>query len=44
MKDIFISYAHLDNQPMTPGQKGWVEKFHAALEAREQGAAPYASS
>ncbi len=34
MKSVFISYAHLDNQPMTPGQKGWVEKFHDALEAR----------
>ena len=34
MKPVFISYAHLDNQPMTPGQRGWVERFHAALEPR----------
>ena len=24
MSDIFISYAHVDNQPMTEGEKGWI--------------------
>ena len=32
-KDLFISYAHIDNQPLTPEQKGWVTRFHASLEA-----------
>jgi hypothetical protein len=32
-KDLFISYAHIDNQPLTPGQKGWISRFHASLEA-----------
>lgn len=32
--DIFISYAHLDDQPLTEGQKGWVSDFHRALEIR----------
>lgn len=27
----FISYAHIDNQPLTAGQKGWVSQFHATL-------------
>ncbi|MBL8300460.1 MAG: toll/interleukin-1 receptor domain-containing protein [Rhodanobacteraceae bacterium] len=27
----FISYAHIDNQPLTPDQKGWVTQFHATL-------------
>ncbi|MFT4103295.1 MAG: TIR domain-containing protein [Burkholderiaceae bacterium] len=27
----FISYAHLDNEPLTPDQKGWVTQFHATL-------------
>jgi len=30
----FISYAHLDNEPLTPGQKGWVTQFHATLQTR----------
>lgn len=29
---LFISYAHLDNQPLTPEQEGWVSRFHAALQ------------
>lgn len=29
-RDVFISYAHLDNQP-TDGGAGWVSKFHEAL-------------
>src|SRR5262245_5088866 len=28
----FISYAHIDNEPLTPGQKGWVAQFHATLQ------------
>lgn len=32
-KDLFISYAHIDNQPPTPEQKGWISRFHATLEA-----------
>lgn len=28
---VFISYAHLDNQPLTPEQKGWVTLFHGTL-------------
>jgi hypothetical protein len=29
--DMFISYAHVDNQPLTDGDKGWVTRFHATL-------------
>ena len=32
-KHLFISYAHIDNQPLTPDQKGWISRFHASLEA-----------
>jgi hypothetical protein len=32
--DIFISYAHIDDQPLTKGQMGWISKFHQALEIR----------
>ena len=28
----FISYAHLHNEPLEPGQKGWVTRFHATLQ------------
>ncbi|NJO13543.1 MAG: hypothetical protein HC872_08850 [Gammaproteobacteria bacterium] len=28
----FISYAHIDNQPLTPDQKGWVSQFHATFQ------------
>ena len=31
-KDIFISYAHLDNEPLSEGQEGWVSDFHKSLE------------
>lgn len=31
--DVFISYAHEDNQPLPPHQKGWVDHFEAALRA-----------
>lgn len=32
--DIFISYAHLDNQPLVKDSEGWVSQFHRALEVR----------
>lgn len=32
-KDIFISYAHLDNEPLAPGEDGWITRFHATLQA-----------
>ena len=33
-KDLFISYAHLDDEPLrlTPEQQGWVSQFHDYLE------------
>ena len=33
-KDIFISYAHLDDEVLTEGDKGWISEFHKALEVR----------
>ena len=32
-KDIFISYAHLDNKPLPPSEMGWISRFHESLEA-----------
>lgn len=32
--DVFISYAHLDNQPLAEGLKGWVETLHERLRVR----------
>ncbi len=32
--DLFISYAHIDNQPLTAEQQGWVTRFHATLSAQ----------
>lgn len=32
-KDLFISYAHIDNEPLTQQQQGWITRFHASLEA-----------
>ena len=32
-KHLFISYAHLDNQPLPSEQQGWITRFHASLEA-----------
>jgi hypothetical protein len=32
--DAFISYAHLDNQELVEGRKGWVANLHRALEVR----------
>jgi hypothetical protein len=31
-KDLFISYAHIDNEPLTREQQGWITRFHASLE------------
>ena len=31
-QDAFISYAHIDNEPISAGQKGWVTQFHATLQ------------
>jgi hypothetical protein len=33
-RDIFISYAHIDNMPLREGKKGWVSNFHRALNVR----------
>src|ERR1700742_361254 len=32
-QNIFISYAHIDDQPLTPVEKGWITRFHATLKA-----------
>lgn len=32
-QSLFISYAHIDDEPLTPGQQGWITRFHATLEA-----------
>ncbi len=32
--DIFISYANIDNQPLSEGQSGWISDFHRVLEIR----------
>lgn len=32
-KDLFISYAHIDNRPLTPEQDGWISRFHESLNA-----------
>src|SRR6185436_16878291 len=32
--EIFISYAHIDNEPVAEGLKGWVETFHERLRVR----------
>lgn len=32
--DLFISYAHKDNEKLTAEQKGWIDLFHRALEIR----------
>lgn len=34
MNDVFISYAHLDDQALSEGQKGWISKFHHSLKVR----------
>jgi hypothetical protein len=32
--DVFISYAHIDNQALSPGQEGWISALHRSLEVR----------
>lgn len=32
--DVFVSYAHIDDQTLSEGQKGWITAFHRALEVR----------
>jgi hypothetical protein len=32
--DVFVSYAHIDDQVMGEGQTGWIASFHRALEVR----------
>ena len=32
--EIFISYAHIDNEPLTPDDEGWVTTLHRMLEVR----------
>ena len=32
-KQVFISYAHIDNEPLTANQQGWITRFHASLSA-----------
>lgn len=32
--DVFISYAHLDNQPLIKDTEGWVSDFHHSLKVR----------
>jgi hypothetical protein len=31
-KQIFISYSHIDNQPLPPEQQGWITRFHQTLQ------------
>jgi len=33
-EEAFISYAHLDNQPLIEGNPGWVSEFHRVLQIR----------
>ncbi|NIT71591.1 MAG: protein kinase, partial [Phycisphaerae bacterium] len=32
--DIFLSYAQIDDKPLSKGQKGWISNFHQVLEVR----------
>ena len=32
-QNLFISYTHIDNQPLSDGDKGWISRFHASLKA-----------
>jgi hypothetical protein len=32
-KQVFISYAHIDNEPLSEKQQGWITRFHASLMA-----------
>jgi hypothetical protein len=31
-KQIFISYSHIDNKPLSPDQQGWITRFHQTLQ------------
>jgi predicted nucleic acid-binding protein len=33
-KDVFISYAHLDNKPLDETEVGWITAFHKLLQTR----------
>jgi hypothetical protein len=33
-KHLFISYAHIDDRPLTGQEKGWITRFHRDLEDR----------
>jgi hypothetical protein len=42
-RQVFISYAHLDNQPLGADQTGWVSLFHTTLQtllSQRLGASP----
>ncbi len=32
-RNLFISYAHIDNVPLTEQQQGWITRFHNTLSA-----------
>ena len=32
--DMFISYAHVDNEPDLEGERGWIDQFHEVSERR----------
>ena len=32
-RHLFISYAHIDNVPLTEHQQGWISRFHDTLSA-----------
>ncbi|MFP3941764.1 MAG: hypothetical protein ACLF0P_15825, partial [Thermoanaerobaculia bacterium] len=32
--DVFVSYAHIDDEVLGEGQTGWISSFHRALEIR----------
>ena len=32
--DLFSSYAHIDNLPITEDERGWITEFHRILENR----------
>jgi serine/threonine protein kinase len=32
--DVYISYAPIDDRPLSPGQEGWISQFHRNLETR----------
>ena len=34
MNDVFISYAHIDNETLEEDQKGWITQFHRILQVR----------